>query len=205
MRPWQYGLLYRKGAAWDRYGVGRELQELVESGRLSPEGHRSVLDLGCGTGANAVYLAQQGFDVVGLDFTPIALERAGRRAAEAGVEDRCRFVLGDFTRPHIPGVEGPFDLIVDYSTLDDLPGEPRLAAARTIHRMSRPGTLFYLWCFSVYKKDLPLVALGRMSRLLHSQMTPGEETRLFGESFVIERLPNPPRPQHAACFLMTRK
>lgn len=205
MRPWQYGLLYRKGAAWDRYGAGRELQELVESGRLSPREHPCVLDLGCGTGANAVYLAQRGFDVVGLDFTPIAIERAAERAAGAGVADRCRFVLGDFTRVPIPGVSGPFDLIVDYSTLDDLPGEARRAAARTIGRLSRLGTLFFLWCFSVHKKDLPFVALGRMSRLLHSQMTPGEETELFGDSFVIERLPDPPRPQHAACFLMTRK
>src|SRR5690349_15908912 len=109
MRAWQYNLLYRKGARWDRYGRAPELAQLVDSGRISPERHRSVLDLGCGTGANAVYLAEQGFDVVGVDFTQLALARARERAREAGVEKNCTFVHGDLTAPHIPGAEGPFD------------------------------------------------------------------------------------------------
>jgi SAM-dependent methyltransferase len=205
MQAWQYDLLYRRGAAWDRYGTGPELRQLVESGRLSPERHRSVLDLGCGTGANAVYLAGQGFDVVGVDFTPIALRQARDRAAAAGVEKTCRFVHGDLSSPSIPGIEQPFDLLVDYSTIDDLPGTTRHAAARTVRRLTRPGSMFFLWCFSVHKKNLPLIAFGRMSRLLHSQMAPGEEKTLFGDAFDIERLPDPARPPHAACFLLTRR
>jgi SAM-dependent methyltransferase len=204
MRAWQYDLLYRKGAAWDRHGSSPELAGLVDADRLSPATHPLVLDLGCGTGANTVYLAEQGFDVVGVDFTPLALRRARERAAEAGVEKKCTFVEGDLTAPHIDGIEGPFDFLLDYSTIDDLPGPARTAAAGTVRRLSRPGSLFLLWCFSVHKKDLPMIALGRMSRLLHSQMTPGEEKRLFGDSFTIERLPDPVRPPHAACFLMTR-
>jgi SAM-dependent methyltransferase len=205
MRAWQYDLLYRKGAAWDRHGSAPELAQLVESGRISPDRHRSVLDMGCGTGVNSVYLAEQGFNVVGVDFTPLALRRAEERAAEAGVEKNCRFVHGDLTAGNIPGVEGPFDFLLDYSTIDDLPGPARRAAAQTVRRMSRPGSVFFLWCFSVHKKELPMIAFGRMSRLLHSQMTPGEEKRLFGDVFTIERMPDPVRPPHSACFLMTRR
>jgi len=205
VRAWQYDLLYRKGAAWDQHGVGPELRQLVESGRLSPLDYPSVLDLGCGTGINAVYLAEQGFDVTGVDFTPLALKRAQEHAAAAGVEKTCRFVHGDLTASSSPGLKGTFDLLVDYSTIDDLPGPARQAAARTVLRHSKPGSKFFLWCFSAHKQDLPLIALGRMSRLLHSQMTPGEEKDLFGDAFDIERLPDPPRPPHAACFLLTRR
>jgi SAM-dependent methyltransferase len=205
VRAWQYDLLYRKGAAWDQHGVGPELRQLVESGRLSPLDYPSVLDLGCGTGINAVYLAEQGFDVTGVDFTPLALKRARELAAAAGVEKNCRFVQGDLTASSSAGLKGTFDLLVDYSTIDDLPGPARQAAARTVLRHSKPGSKFFLWCFSAHKKDLPLIALGRMSRLLHSQMTPGEEKDLFGDAFDIERLPAPPRPPHAACFLLTRR
>jgi SAM-dependent methyltransferase len=205
VRAWQYDLLYRKGAAWDRHGVGAELRQLVESGRLSPDDCRSVLDLGCGTGANAVYLAEQGFDVTGVDFTPLALQRARERAVEASVEKNCRFVQADLTAPGADGLNQTFDLLVDYSTIDDLPGPARLAAARNVLRYTRPGSKFFLWCFSVHKSELPLIAFGRMSRLLHSQMTPGEEKTLFGAEFDIERLPDPHRPPHAACFLLTRR
>lgn len=205
MRAWQYQLLYRKGAAWDRHGVGAELRQLVESGRLSPRDCPTVLDLGCGTGANAVYLAQQGFQVTGVDFTPLALKRAGERAQAAGLEKSCQFVQDDLTAPSSAALSETYDLLIDYSTIDDLPGPDRLAAARTVLRQTRPGSKFFLWCFSVHKAELPLIAFGRMSRLLHSQMTPGEEQTLFGDAFDIERLPDPSRPPHAACFLLTRR
>lgn len=46
----------------------------------------AVIDVGCGAGADAVYLAQLGFTVVGIDSSPAALELAGRRSAQAGVD-----------------------------------------------------------------------------------------------------------------------
>lgn len=205
MRPWLYTHLYRKGAPWDRYGVGQEVIDLVDSGRVDAQSHPRVLDLGCGTGATTVYLAQQGFDVVGVDFTPIALERARQRAEEAGVTANCKFVHGDLTEAEIPELAEPFDVLIDYSTIDDHRRPQRKAIARTVHRLSRPGSVYFLWCFSAYKKDLPLVARGRMSRLLHTVMSPGEERELFGDSFDIEQLPSPERPAHAKCFVLTRR
>ena len=67
-----------------------------------------ALDLGCGTGTNALWLTQHGWRVVGVDFASLAIESARRKADwTSGVE----FVEGDVTRLHELGVKGPFDLV----------------------------------------------------------------------------------------------
>jgi SAM-dependent methyltransferase len=52
-----------------------------------------MIEFGCGSGINAVWLAQQGFDVTAVDFNSIAIERANKRAADANVA--VRFILAD--------------------------------------------------------------------------------------------------------------
>ena len=99
-----------------------ELVALVGSGRVTRErlAPGRAVDLGCGAGANAVFLAQTGFDVVGIDFSPVALRKARRASLAAGMSEHVRLVRADLTAQRLPGVEGPFDLLVDYGTLDDL-------------------------------------------------------------------------------------
>jgi SAM-dependent methyltransferase len=55
----------------------------------------SALDVACGDGAAAVWLASRGMDVLGVDVSPVAVRRAAQLAAAAGVADRCRFVVAD--------------------------------------------------------------------------------------------------------------
>ncbi|MGH7320729.1 MAG: class I SAM-dependent methyltransferase [Candidatus Rokuibacteriota bacterium] len=62
--------------------------ELVASGRLSPQAFRRAIDLGCGSGANAIFLAEHGFDVSGVDFSPVALRKAQAKAVERGARLR---------------------------------------------------------------------------------------------------------------------
>ena len=130
---WFYDLMYRWRAPWEM-GARSELVALVESGRLSPErlAPGRAVDLGCGAGANAVFLAQAGFDVVGIDLSPVALGKARRASLAAGVSERVHLVRADLTARILPGVEGPFDLLVDYGTLDDLVPTDRRAMASTI-------------------------------------------------------------------------
>ncbi len=196
-----YDLIYRFGAPWE-VGPREELVELVRSGRLAPERLPRAIDLGCGTGANSVFLARQGFEVTGVDFSAVALGKARAKAREAGVG--ARFVRGDLTAGAIEGVEGPFDLLVDYGTLDDLKGEARVAMAATIIGLSRPGSRFLLWCFYAPRGELPFISFSGPSRLAPA-LEPGEEERLFGEAFDIERLPKPAPGERAGCFLMTRR
>jgi SAM-dependent methyltransferase len=71
-----------------------ECDYLEEAFRASGRTVRTVLDLGCGTGAHAVRLAQRGYSVVGVDISAPMLQLARERAGDAGVQ-ACEFVLGD--------------------------------------------------------------------------------------------------------------
>ena len=200
-----YDLLYRVGAPWD--GPPRpELVRLVEGGALTPARlpPGRALDLGCSTGANLRYLARHGFEATGVDFSRVALGVARRRAAAELPGTEIRFVEGDLTAPAVPGVEGPFDLLVDYGTLDDLDPAGRRAMAGLAASLARPGAVFLLWCFWARRADLPRISLAGPSRLV-PVIEPGEEAQLFGDAFAIERLPDPDPVTHSACFLMTRR
>ena len=75
-----YEITYRYfRAPWD-IGAREELRSLVESGRIKP---CRAIDLGCGAGTNAIYLAQKGFEVTGVDYAEAAIEKARARAKEA--------------------------------------------------------------------------------------------------------------------------
>ncbi len=202
---WFYDLMYRWRAPWE-IGARSELVELVRSGRLTPErlAPGRAIDLGCGAGANAIFLAQSGFEVVGVDFSPVALKKARRASVAAGLSERLRFVQGDLTARSLPGVEGPFDLLVDYGTLDDLAPMDRRAMASTIIRLARPGSILVLYAFYAARSDLPRISLTGPSRLV-PVLEHGEEVELFGDAFEIERLPEPRPEQLTAAFVMTRR
>src|SRR5574338_1664111 len=97
---------------WDTGTPDPMLVEMVESGVIAPG---RALDVGCGTGTNAVYLAGRGFDVVGIDISPAAVEQARIKA-----EGRCRFETVDFLHEAAPG--GPFQFVFDrgcFHTFDE--------------------------------------------------------------------------------------
>jgi SAM-dependent methyltransferase len=199
MKAWAYDLMYRSWAPWDAVGVRSELRDLVESRRISAASHPRALDLGCGTGANVVYLAQQGFDSTGVDFSHVALAKARARAAKADVS--CRFVHGDLTASTIDGVDGPFDFVLDFGTLDDLGPEGRRAMASTVRRLTAPGSVFLFWCFFADPAALPRFSFTGPSRAV-PVVRPGEERELFGADFDIEPLA---RTARTASFLLTRR
>ena len=193
-----YDLMYRHGAPWE--GPPRqELAELVSSGTLTPQAlpPGRAIDLGCGSGANAIFLAEHGFDVTGVDFSGVALAKA-RTAAAARPAVAVRFVQADLTAPVLAGLQPPFDLLVDYSTLDDLRGRRRQAMAANIISLARPGAAFLLWCFY---DEIPW---WRRRGARFPGLRPGSETLLFGSDFAITRLPRPPEGSGFACFLMTK-
>ena len=70
---WLYELMYRYSVVPIPYDIGprEELVSLVESGRVKPG---RAIDLGSGTASNVIYLAQHGFDVTGVDYSPAAIE-----------------------------------------------------------------------------------------------------------------------------------
>jgi SAM-dependent methyltransferase len=73
----------------------------------APDGARAI-DLGCGEGADAIWLAERGWEVTAVDVSQVALDRAARSASDAGVGDRIRWEQRDLAESF---PEGPFDLV----------------------------------------------------------------------------------------------
>lgn len=193
-----YDWMYRLWAPWDAVGVRKDLLDLLAEGEITPDRFPRSIDLGCGTGANVVHLAACGFDSHGVDFSQVAIGKARKRAKEARVD--ATFVVGDLTAGSIDGVQGQFDFLIDFGTLDDMRGAKREAMASTITRLSRPGSKFLEYCFYGRTEDLPLFS-GGASKLTH--IAPGELEELFGDHWEIEALADYPE-WRTAVFLLTR-
>ncbi len=107
---------------WDTGHPDPLLAAFVESGRVGPG---RALEIGCGTGTNALWLAGRGFDVLGVDVAPLAVEKA--RAKQAGAPS-CRFEVLDFLAA---APSGPFDFIFDrgcFHTFEEAEDQARFAA-----------------------------------------------------------------------------
>jgi SAM-dependent methyltransferase len=98
---------YKKGdTPWELNGPDFNLVEMV-TGR--PIQACRALDVGCGTGDNAIWLAQQKFQVTGCDVSDIAIGQAGRKAAAAGVQ--CEFHACEFLSA--AGLDSSFGFVFD--------------------------------------------------------------------------------------------
>jgi SAM-dependent methyltransferase len=98
---------YRDGnLPWDTGRPSSELQRVLSRDTIRP---CRALELGCGTGTNSVWLAQQGFEVTGIDVAPLAIEQAEKRAQAAAV--RVRFVVADVLQ--LPVLAAPFEFFFD--------------------------------------------------------------------------------------------
>jgi len=191
---WFYELGYRYfHMPWDG-GPRNELVELVESRRIPPS---RAIDLGCGTGSNAVFLAQHGFDVTGVDYSSAAIEKARERARAAKVP--VKFMVDDLT--DLRHVTGPFDLLVDYGVPDDLRPKDRDLYVQNVLPLAHPGTRYLL-----YTWEWPLRWWERAT--FAAALEPGEVERRFGAHFEIEPLVRETGlsgwPHGFAVYLMTR-
>jgi methyl halide transferase len=87
----EWDSMYRAGTPpWDSGCPNGELISVVEEGLIRP---CTTLELGCGTGANAVYLSRRRFEITAVEGSPLALERARLRAEQSSA--LIRFVLAD--------------------------------------------------------------------------------------------------------------
>lgn len=139
--PRDFDALYREGTPpWD---IGRPQPELVA---LAAEGEivGDVLDVGCGTGENALHLAALGKRVVGVDGSPTAIARARAKAAERGLA--ARFLVADAL--DLASVHRRFETAVDCGLLHVFDREARRAYARSLTEVLSPGSTLHVLCFS---------------------------------------------------------
>ncbi|MDJ0269615.1 MAG: methyltransferase domain-containing protein [Aigarchaeota archaeon] len=139
-----WDMAYLTGLApWDSGEPLRELVEMVKRGMIKPS---KVLDIGCGTGSNVVFLASKGFETHGLDISRVALAKASKRAAAKGV--KCFLHHLDFRDADKVSKLGDFDLAIDVGCYHSLPnGADRLRYINSLNKVLRKGGEYFLWCF----------------------------------------------------------
>jgi SAM-dependent methyltransferase len=128
---------------WDGHPHSTALRELVEASDAPPAG--SALDVGCGTGDTSIYLAQHGWLVTGVDFTPKALDKARAKARDAGVT--VNFVHGDVTHLNQAGIKPGFHLIVDNGCFHGMSDGDRDLYVQQISAAAAPGARLLMIAF----------------------------------------------------------
>lgn len=116
-------------------------------------GKRS-LELGCGIGRNTCYMAQQGLSATGVDFSPVAIAKAQRRAHQAGLA--AAFLVADVTQ--LSALRGPFDMSFDIGCFHCLDAEAQLRYAAEVGRLLQPGATHLIWALDETPSELRLTA-----------------------------------------------
>ncbi|MHC5055525.1 MAG: class I SAM-dependent methyltransferase [Planctomycetota bacterium] len=144
---------YRTGdLPWDTGTHAEQLERALGALGIEP---CAALEVGCGTGTNAVWLAGRGFTVTAVDVSETAVERAREKAEDAGVE--VTFLAADFVRGPGAGADlmpgAPFGFAFDRGCLhsfEDL--AERTAFAEAVARNLAPGGL---WLSLIGSTDAP--------------------------------------------------
>ncbi len=134
---------YRGTPPWD---IGRP-QEAFVALRRRGEIRGDVLDVGCGTGENALYLAARGHAVWGVDDSPRAIEKARAKARERGL--KATFLAADVLSG--PPVDRTFDVVIDSGLFHVFSDDERQAFVDTLAALLRPGGMYFMLCFSEHE------------------------------------------------------
>ncbi len=131
---------YRGTPPWDIGRAQREFVQLEESGEIVG----TVLDVGCGKGDNALFFADQGHEVLGVDTVPSAIEICRRKADERDLA--ATFLVHDTLRVHEIG--RTFDTVTDSGFFHTLSDQERPVYVHTLARVLEPGGRYFMLAFS---------------------------------------------------------
>lgn len=120
----------------DRIWSGNPNAQLVAEASDLPAGR--ALEVGCGEGADAIWLAKRGWQVTGVDISPVALARAAEHAEAEGVADRITWLRADLTDGTSPG--SGFDLVAAHFL--HIPGAQRVPLFHALAEAVGPGGTF---------------------------------------------------------------
>jgi SAM-dependent methyltransferase len=175
---WDLMYLFKK-TPWDTGITPPEIVTMIESGRVTVG---RALDLGCGTGTNAITLAQHGFEVTAIDVSRRAIALAKRKARSAELADRIRFERGDVTlmrrwvlghsmeqSPSSGGMEqspssGGIDFAYDIGCFHNLNVDARRRYVSALTVVLKPGAFYMLYAFEP-QADRAGVALDEIAAL----------------------------------------
>lgn len=138
---------YSTGSYRQQWGISYPSQELVSfiATNLFSK-HSVVLDIGCGAGQETIFLAKQGFRVIGVDLSPEGLKIAKENAMNAGVD--VDFHLASAT--DLPIDDHSIDMVNDRGCFHVIPNSQRSAYAQSLARVLKPGgTIFLRGCRNI--------------------------------------------------------
>ncbi|MBE1547269.1 SAM-dependent methyltransferase [Mycobacterium sp. OAS707] len=141
--------------------------ELQRAGQINSK----VLDIGCGTGEHTIMLTRLGYDVLGIDFAPHAVEQARANAAEQGVD--ARFEVADAMNL---GPEPGYQTIVDSALFHIFDDADRARYVSSLHTALRPGGVVHV------------LALSDAGRGFGPQVSEAEIRGAFGDGWTLEAL-----------------
>jgi cyclopropane fatty-acyl-phospholipid synthase-like methyltransferase len=147
--------------AWSDIRIPRELKELAST--YKP---KTSLELGCGLGNFSCYMAEQGIKATGIDFSPIAIERAKKKAEDK----KCKptFIVDDVT--NLKNIEEQFDVAFDVGCFHCLDVEGQKKYVEEVYRLLKPGGRLLLWALDNSPSDIKLDA-DYISKLFGSHFT----------------------------------
>ncbi len=133
-------LYRRKAPVWD---IGRPQEAVVDLAR-SGQIQGRVLDIGCGTGENAIFLADLGHDVLGLDIAPTAIAQARRKATERSVA--ASFAVADAR--DLFDLGQAFDTVIDSGVFHVFADEDRARFVSSLATLLSSGGRCFVLAFS---------------------------------------------------------
>src|SRR2546426_1574790 len=135
-----FDAMYEGTPPWDIGRPQREFVRLEAAGELKG----SVLDIGCGTGENALFLAGQGHEVWGIDFAPTAIEKAKAKAKQRGL--KATFRVADALQ--LQKLGRTFDAVIDSGLFHTFDDGDRSRFPRSLASVLPPGGRYLMMCFS---------------------------------------------------------
>lgn len=140
-----YRIMYRLGVTpWEHSQPPAPLADLIEGPHALPPG--DMLDIGCGTGSDAIYAARHGWNVTGVDAVPHPLQRARRNARRSGAT--VRFLHTDISRATDSELGGNYTLLLDCGCLHGLTPTQLRHAAGTLTSVAKSGATLVMLAFA---------------------------------------------------------
>jgi SAM-dependent methyltransferase len=153
---WDALYLFKK-TPWDTGITPPEITTLIEGGAIRIG---QALDLGCGTGANALYLARHGFTVTAIDVSRRAIGLAKRKARSAQLTKQVQFQRGNVTHMRRWVNLNSVDFACDIGCFHNLGGALRRQYSEALANVLKPGAIYMLYAFEPWADRAGVTAPG---------------------------------------------